>query len=147
MRGMVKSMRKYIIEFVKRGLFFGSFGPVITGIVFWIIDCTVGGLVLSGSEVLLAIVSTYVLAFVQAGASIFNQIENWPLAKSLLCHMGAIYLVYVLCYILNSWIPFEPVVILIFTAVFAATYFTIWFTVYFIVRATERRFNKKIENM
>ena len=118
-------MKKYLIEFLKRGMLFAGFGPIIAGLVFLMLGYTVEGFSLSGNQVFLAIVSTYTLAFVQAGASIFNQIEEWPLPKSLLCHLGVIYIAYVLCYLVNSWIPFEPLVILIFTAIFILTYFVI----------------------
>lgn len=138
-------MKKYAVEFLKRGLMFSGFGPVIAGVVFLILDFTVTGFSLSGGEVLIAIVSTYLLAFIQAGATIFNQIEEWPLSKSLLFHMGSIYLAYVLCYLVNFWIPFDAVVILIFTAVFAVTYLVIWLSVYFAVKATGKKLNIKID--
>ena len=123
---------------------FGGFGPIIVGIVFLVLDLTLEDFRLGGAEVLLAIVSTYLLAFVQAGASVFNQIEHWSLAKSLLFHFLTIYLAYSLCYIVNSWIPFEPMVILIFTVIFIVAYFIIWFTVYFSTKAIEKRLNKKL---
>lgn len=137
-------MNKYFKEFFHRGLMFGGFGPIIVGIVFLILDFTLEDFSLGGSEVFLSIVSTYLLAFVQAGASVFNQIEHWSLAKSLLFHFLTIYLAYSLCYIVNSWIPFEPMVILIFTVIFIAAYFIIWFTVYFSTKAIEKRLNKKL---
>lgn len=137
-------MNKYFKEFLHRGLMFGGFGPIIVGIVFLVLDLTLEDFRLGGAEVLLAIVSTYLLAFVQAGASVFNQIEHWSLAKSLLFHFLTIYLAYSLCYIVNSWIPFEPMVILIFTVIFIVAYFIIWFTVYFSTKAIEKRLNKKL---
>ena len=84
-----------IKEFLKRGLLFGGFGPIIAGIVYLILSFTIKDFSLSGLEVFIVIISTYVLAFVQAGASIFNQIEDWPIAKSLLCHLSLIYGAYI----------------------------------------------------
>ena len=124
---------------------FGGFGPIIAGVVFAILGATLEDFHLDGWQILLAIASTYVLAFLQAGASVFNQIEHWSLAKSLLCHFVTIYLAYSLCYIANSWIPFEPMVLVIFTAIFVVAYFVIWFSVYFAVRATEKRLNKNLK--
>ena len=69
------------------------------------------------------IITTYLLAFIHAGASIFNQIEDWPIMKSLLCHFLTLYFAYILCYLINSWIDFNFIAILIFTAVFIAIYF------------------------
>jgi len=137
-------MNNYVKEFLKRGMTFGGFGPIIAGIVYLILSYAVDGFSLGGTEVFLAIVSTYALAFVQAGASVFNQIEHWPLAKSLLLHLGTIYFAYIGCYLINFWIPFDWLVILIFTLIFMVTYFVIWFSVYFAVRATSRSFNKRL---
>ena len=123
---------------------FGGFGPIVAGIVYAILERTVSNFSLSGMQMLLAIVSTYVIAFVQAGASVFNQIEEWPLPKSLLCHFLSLYAVYVIGYLVNTWIPFQAEVVLIFTGIFVAVYFAVWVTVYLIVKATSRQLNEKL---
>ncbi len=133
-------MNIYAKQFLQRGLAFGGFGPMVAGIVLALIP----GVTLTGSQVLLAVVSTYVLAFVQAGASVFHQIEHWPLPKALLCHFGLLYVTYSLCYLLNSWIPFEPMVLMIFTVIFVVGYFLIWGIVYLCVRAASHHLNDKI---
>ena len=79
-------MNKYVKEFFHRGLVFSGFGPMILGIIYFILSKTVDGFMLSGLEVMTGIISTYLLAFVHAGVSIFNQIEHWGISKSLLCH-------------------------------------------------------------
>jgi len=131
-------------DFFFRGLLFGGFGPIIAGIVFLVLHFTLQDLTLTGFQVFTAIVSTYLLAFVHAGASVFNQIESWPLAKSTLCHFGLLYIAYVLCYVINSWIPFEPLVLGIFTAIFAVGYAVIWLAVYVSIRVTVKRLNRSL---
>lgn len=138
-------MNRYLKEFFHRGLLFSGFGPIILGIIFFVLSKTLDDFKVSGGQILLGIVSTYILAFVQAGASVFNQIEHWLLPKSLFCHFGLLYVTYVLCYVINSWIPFEWTVIAIFTAIFVVAYFIIWFTVYFIVKATGKKLNAALE--
>ncbi len=138
-------MNVYVKTFLHRGLVFGGFGPVILGIIYCIISAVHGGFEISGFDIFLGIVSTYLLAFVHAGASVFNQIEHWPLPKSLLCHFSALFAAYSLCYISNTWIPFEPKVLLIFFAVFVAVYFAVWLTVYFAVKVTSRKLNAGIK--
>lgn len=137
-------MKNHVKEYLKRGMAFGGFGPIVAGIVYAILDNTVENFSLSGAEVCIAIISTYILAFVQAGASVFNQIEEWPLPKSLLCHFASLYLAYTLCYIINTWLPFEPTVLVIFTAIFVAVYFVIWITVYLAVKATSKKMNARL---
>lgn len=119
---------------------FAGFGPVVAGVV---LACIPAG-DLSGGQVLLAVVSTYLLAFVHAGASVFNQIEHWPLAKTLLCHFGSLYLAYSLCYLVNSWIAFEPMVLVIFTALFVGGYMVVWGIVYACLRATGKKMNRNV---
>ena len=138
-------MNRYLKNFLQRGLMFAGFGPIVLGIIFFVLEKTLDDFNANGEQILLGIVSTYLLAFVQAGASVFNQIEHWSLPKSLFCHFGMLYVTYVLCYVINSWIPFEWAVIAIFTAIFVAAYFIIWFTVYFIVKATGKKLNATLE--
>ncbi len=137
-------MNKYVKEFFHRGLIFAGFGPIVVGIVFMVLQYTVEGFSLSGTQVLLAITSTYLLAFIQAGVTVFNQIEHWSTVKSLLCHFGSLYAAYSVCYVANSWIPFEPMVLVIFTAIFAVLFFVIWTVVYLSVRAASKKFNKRL---
>lgn len=137
-------MNKHAKNFLMRGLLFGGFGPIIASIVFLCLDLSIADFALSGREVFLAIVSTYILAFVQAGASVFNQIESWSPLKSVSVHLPVIYAAYALCYVINSWIPFEPIVLLIFTVIFAVVYFAIWLSVYFAVRSFSKKLNSKL---
>ena len=138
-------MNKYVKEFIHRGLIFGGFGPVILGIIYFILSKTVDGFMLSGLEVMIGIISTYLLAFVHAGASIFNQIEHWGISKSLLCHLSILYVAYSLCYVINTWIPFEPKVLLVFTIVFLTIYFVVWGIVYLSVKNISKNCNAKLK--
>ena len=137
-------MNKYLKEFLKRGLMFGGFGPIVLGIIYFLVSLG-NEVVLSGSEVLIAIVSIYLLAFIQAGSTVFTLIENWSIFKSLSIHMGTLYLAYLSCYLVNIWIPFNWIVVLVFTAIFVLLFLIIWFTVYFIVKTTTKELNAKLK--
>lgn len=137
-------MNKYVKEFLQRGMAFGGFGPIVMGIVYFILSVTLDDFSLGGGEVFVATVSTYLLAFVHAGASVFNQIEEWPIAKSLLVHFATLYLAYLFCYLVNSWIPFKWAVVGIFTAIFVVGYFAVWTIVLISIKATEKRLNKRL---
>lgn len=137
-------MNKYLKEFLHRGLIFGGFGPIILAFIYFILSKTINGFSLSGGELLLGIISVYLLAFIQAGATVFNQIEHWPITRSLLFHFVSLYLAYVICYVVNSWIPFKPMVLVIFTAVFAAIYFAVWIIVVLSIKAFTKKANRKL---
>ena len=133
-------MNKYFKEFCLRGLIFGGFGPIITAIILFCISLKTE-LLLDSKEILCTVVSTYLLAFIHAGASVFNQIESWSIAKSIGIHFLFLYIAYISCYLINSWIPFNINVILIFTAIFAAVYAIVWITVYLIAKKTTKQLN------
>lgn len=138
-------MNRYLKDFLHRGLIFGGFGPIVVAIVFMCISLADRGFSLTASQILLATVSSYLLAFVQAGVTVFNQIEHWSTVKSLLCHFVTLYATYSVCYVVNSWIPFEPMVLVIFSVIFAVLFFVIWTIVYLSVRATSKRFNSQLK--
>lgn len=123
---------------------FGGFGPIITAIVMLVLSHTINNFTLTGNEMFLGVISTYVLAFVHAGSSIFNQIEHWSIMKALLCQLGTLYAVYVICYLINSWIPFDIIVVAIFTIIFILTYLVIWCTVYLCVKNTSKKMSEKL---
>lgn len=137
-------MRKYVKDFLMRGMIFGGLGPIILGIIYLFISLSVNDFTVTGKEAFLAILSVYILAFIQAGASVFNQIESWSVAKSTVIHLSVIYFDYVLCYLINTWLPFEWIAVLIFTGVFVLTYFVIWITVVLILKKTSKSLNEKL---
>ena len=134
-------MNKHVKNFLHRGMMFGGFGPIVAGIVYLFLK----DISIDGKEVFVAIISTYLLAFIHAGVSVFNQIEEWSTAKSLLCHLSSLYVIYIVCYLINSWIPFDFKVILIFTVAFILLYLLIWFCVFVAVKSTEKRLNSKLK--
>lgn len=139
-------MNKYVKSFVFRGLIFGGGGPLVLGVVYIVLAFNSNEFSLSGAEAFCGIFSTYLLAFIHAGASVFNQIERWPIAKSIFFHFLTVYCAYLLCYLLNSWIPFKPRVILIFTLAFVVAYFVVWLTSFIIARHITEGFNEKLKN-
>ena len=137
-------MNKYLKTFLHRGLIFAGFGPIILGIIYAILENTIENFSLNGIQILIAILSIYMLAFLQAGASVFNQIEHWPIAKSIFFHFTSLYLAYTICYLINSWIPFDLTVFLIYTAAFVAAYGIIWLAVVLSVKRINIKLNEKL---
>ena len=132
-------------EFFLRGLIFGGAGPLVLGIVYLCLHRALETFSLSGFEVFLGILSTYILAFIHAGSGVFHKIESWSPSKSCLCQMSLLYVSYVLCYVLNDWIPFEPIAIAVFTAIFVVGYGAICLTVYLSIKAYAKRLNRALQ--
>ena len=132
-------------EFFLRGLIFGGCGPLVLGIVYLCLHRALENFSLSGFEVFLGILSTYILAFIHAGSGVFHKIESWSPGKSCLCQMSLLYAAYVLCYVLNDWLPFEPLALAIFTALFVGGYGLICLIVYLSVHAAAKKLNQSLQ--
>ncbi len=137
-------MNRYIKEFLHRGLVFGGFGPIVMAIIYLVLSRTIKGFSLGGIEVFVSVISTYLLAFVHAGSSLFNQIEHWGIMKGLLCQLSTLYAAYLICYLINSWIPFNITVVAIFTAIFVIGYLAIWGIVYLCVKGNAKKLSENL---
>ena len=138
-------MNKYAKEFCIRGLIFGALGPLVYGIVMMILGFCNVKIEIQGWQILLAIVSTYLLAFIQAGSSVFEQVEEWSSFKSALIHLLTIYVIYLVTYLVNTWIPLNWIAIVIFTAAIIVTFLLIWLICYLVNRKFKNTLNTLIK--
>ena len=138
-------MKKYIKEFFLRGLICGGFGPIVVGIVYAIVGYATKENLVTTNNMLMVIISSYVLAFLVAGSTMFYQVEHWSLSKAILFHALALYISYLGCYLLNSWIEFNIIAVLIFTGIFIVGYLLIWLIIFISTKMTEKKLNKKVE--
>ena len=135
-------MKKFMTDFCKRGLMFAAGGPIITAIV-WMCLQAAGKLnTLSVNEVVLAIISTSLMAFIAAGISVINQTENIPKSFAALIQASVLYVDYLGLYLLNGWIPANR--IWIFTIVFVAVFAIIWLIIYLSVKVKVDKMNKML---
>ena len=135
-------MKKFLGEFLKRGLLAASGGPVVLAIIYGIIGATGQVTVLSPGEVCLAILTITLMAFIAAGITAVYQLEQLPLICAVLLHGGVLYLDYLLVYLLNSWLPRNAIGT--FTAIFAAGYALVWLVIYLCIRAKTKKLNEKL---
>ena len=135
-------MKKYMLEFVKRGLMAAGGGPVILAIIYYILGATGTVTAFTPNEVCLGILSITVMAFIIAGISMIYTVESLPLPMAILIHAGVLYLDYLLVYLLNSWLPRNAIGT--FTAIFAAGYALVWLVIYLCIRAKTKKLNEKL---
>ena len=138
-------MKKYVLEFVKRGLMAAAGGPVILAIIYGILGATGAVTALTPAEVCQGILSITLMAFIIAGISMIYTVESLPLGMAVLIHAGVLYLDYLLVYLLNSWIPKNWQAIGIFTLVFAAGYGVVWLVIYLCIRQNTRKLNARMK--
>ena len=72
------------------------------------------------------------------------QIERLPLLSATAIHAGALYLDYLLIYLLNNWIPRDWAFIGVFTLCFAVGYALIWGIILLSIRHRTNRINRHL---
>ena len=136
-------MKKYVMEFVKRGLMAASGGPLILAIIYGVLEATKTVTVLTPGEACMGIVSITVMAFIAAGITMIYQVESLPLPMAILIHGGVLYLDYLMIYLLNSWLPGNAVGI--FTIIFFAGFALVWLVIYLCIRVKTKKLNEKMK--
>lgn len=137
-------MKKYIGEFVMRGLLAAAGGPLILAIVYGVLGAAGTVTALTPGEVCRGIISMILMAFIAAGITSVYQIERLPLISAVLLHGGVLYLDYLLMYLFNSWIPRDWKTLGTFTVIFVVGYVLVWLCVWLCIRAKTERINKKM---
>lgn len=138
-------MKKFWKEFLFRGLICASGGPIVLAIIYGVLGMTGTVEFISAREVCLGIVTITLMAFIIAGMTAIYQMEQLPLPIMILLHGGALYLVYILTYLLNGWLQNSLIPILVFTGIFLAGYALIWLIVYCVERAKAEKINKLLK--
>lgn len=138
-------MRKTALEFVRRGLVAGGFGPVILAVLYIILDHSGEIVSLTASQVCTGIFSLYTLAFIAGGMNVVYQIERLPLMAAISIHGGVLYIGYLITYLVNGWLELGKTPIMVFTAIFIAGYLAIWAVIYHITRRNTRRLNEMLK--
>ncbi len=134
-------MKASVLKFVQRGLLAASGGPVILAIIYGILGKSGVVSSLTPSEVSMGILTVTLMAFTAAGVGIVYEIEKLSLLPATFIHAAALYLDYLLIYLLNDWIPRSATGIGIFTAIYAAGYALIWLVIILSIKARTARMN------
>ncbi len=135
-------MKKFWKEFIFRGLICAAGGPLVLAIIYGILGVTGAVEHFTPHEVSMGILTITLLAFIAAGMTAIYQMEQLPLPTMILLHGGALYIAYILTYLINGWLQNSFVPILIFTGIFILGYAFIWLIIYFVERSKANKLNK-----
>ena len=138
-------MKKHIQDFVRRGLAAWGFGPLVLTALYMILYRQGIVQTLTVKEVCLGIVSLSVLAFIAGGMNVVYQIERLPLMVAISIHGGVLYGGYLATYLINGWLEWGKVQILVFTGIFALGYLAIWAVIYAMIRRNTARVNAALK--
>ena len=137
-------MKKFIKDFLLRGLIAAAGGPLVLAIIYGILGATGAVTQLTPSEVCKGILSVILLAFVVGGMNAIYQQEKLPLASAILIHGSSLYITYVLIYLLNDWIKKQLAPILVFSGIFIVGYALIWLVIYMVNKSKIQKINSML---
>ena len=138
-------MKKIVLEFLRRGLIASGIGPIVLAIIYLILQQTSAVETLSVNQVCIGIFSITALAFIAGGMNAIYQIERLPLMMAISIHGGVLYIGYLGTYLLNDWLDFGIIPIVVFTAIFVVGYVVIWAIVYSIIKRNAAKLNKMLK--
>jgi len=137
-------MRKYVVEFLKRGMSFCFGGPLVLAIVYGILGLVGAVESFTVGEVVTGIFSSTLLAFIAAGVTVIYTIDKLSPFSAALIHGVVLYLDYILLYLFNGWLQSSLKPIMIFTICFVLGYLIIWAIVFVVTRKCTKKLNESL---
>ena len=135
-------MKKNVLEFFRRGLIACGFGPIVLAIFYLILQQQGAVQILTVEQVCIGIFSLTALAFIAGGMNFVYQIEQMPLMVAIFIHGSVLYVSYLGTYLLNDWLEWGAIPILVFSGIFIFGYLMIWAIIYCIIRKRTERLNE-----
>ena len=138
-------MKKYIFEFVRRGMTACGIGPIVLAILYLVLQQEERIQALTINQVCLGIFSISALAFIAGGMNMIYQIEQLPLMVAISIHGGVLYISYFITYLVNDWLQWGVIEILVFSGIFIFGYIIIWMIIYSIIKRNTEKVNKILQ--
>lgn len=138
-------MKKVALEFLCRGVMSCGVGPIILAVLYFILHHN--GVVenVSVKELCVGIFSLSALAFVAGGINALYQLERLPLMAAILIHGSVLYVSYLMTYLVNGWLEWGRVPVLVFTGIFVVGYLVIWAVIYLVIKRKTKNLNKMLK--
>ena len=140
-------MKRMVSEFIRRGLAACGLGPVVLAVVYLILKHQAGVETLTVDQVCVGIISLSALAFIAGGMNAIYQAERLPLMVAILIHGTVLYVSYLAAYLLNDWLEWGMLPILVFSGIFVLGYLAIWAIIYLMIRKRTERINRILKEI
>ena len=137
-------MKRFIKEFLKRGLICAAGGPIIISAIYLILGYSGAVDTVSVTKIGVEILTATLMAFIAAGITAVYQIERISAFTAALIHGFALYIDYIIFYLINGWLKSNIEAIGIFTAAFVGGYAIIWLIIYLITKKEVKKLNSEI---
>ena len=138
-------MKRFILDFIHRGLIACGLGPIVLAISYWILQQYAVLEMLTVNEICVGIFSLTALAFLAGGMNAIYQIERLPLMVAILIHGCVLYAGYLLTFLINGWLDLGVTPILVFSGIFVVGYLVIWVIIYSILRRNTAKLNTMLK--
>lgn len=138
-------MKRFVLEFLRRGAIASGIGPIVWAIIYMILQQVAEVETLTVNQVCIGIVSLTALAFLAGGMNALYQIERLPLLMAILIHGSVLYASYLCTYLINDWLDFGIIPIIVFSAIFVVGYIVIWAIIYSIIKRNTAKLNEMLQ--
>ena len=137
-------MNKILKEFLRRGVAACGLGPVVLAVLYLILQSNGAMESLAVNEVCIGIFSLTAFAFIAGGMNVIYQLERLPLMGAISIHGGVLYVSYLATYMVNDWLDWGYVPVLVFTGIFVVGYLLIWAVIYSIIKRNTAKINASL---
>ena len=135
-------MKRFLSDFLLRGLVATGFGPIVMAIVFIFLQKYAAVESITVNQMCVGIISLSLLAFIAGGMNSIYKLERLPLMAAILIHGLVLYICYLATYLVNDWLDIGTTPILIFTGIFIVGYIVIWVVLYSVNSSKIKRINE-----
>lgn len=135
-------MKRFILDFVRRGLIACGIGPIVLAIVYLVLQQSANLQTLTVNQVCIGIFSLTALAFIAGGMNAIYQIERLPLMAAVTVHGVVLYVGYLVTYLLNDWLDLGVIPVIVFSVIFVVGYVVIWAIIYSVIKRNTDRINE-----
>ena len=138
-------MKKHIVDFFHRGLLACGFGPIVLSVIYLFLQRYAALETLTIRQVCMGIFSLTALAFIAGGMNAIYQMERLPLMAAIAIHGIVLYVCYLGAYLLNDWLAWGFIPILVFSGIFIVGYLIIWILIYTIMKKKASTLNEQLK--
>ena len=134
-------MKKYVMDFLRRGIMACGLGPLVLAVLYLILFHQGAIEVVTVEQVCTGIFSLSALAFIAGAMNAIFQIERLPLMVAMLIQGSVLFISYLVTYLLNDWLEWGVLPILVFTGIFVVGYLAIWLIISAIIKKDTEKLN------
>ncbi|MBU3827781.1 MAG: DUF3021 domain-containing protein [Candidatus Lactobacillus pullistercoris] len=137
-------MKRFIKDFILRGLVASRFGPLILVTIYYGYQLTENVTSRPMAEININIISSLLMALIADIIGAIFKVEKVPLGVATLIDAIVIYFDYLFFYLINNWISIMVKPLLVFTVIYIIGYTIIWLIIYKKVKSQVQKVNQRL---